>query len=56
MLTRKERKATALLERFIPDGLSNAASHRNEEAALQSGTASLNETMPWLDQTIASRS
>ena len=25
MLTRKERKATALLERFIPDGLSHAA-------------------------------
>jgi hypothetical protein len=25
MLTRKERKATALLERFIPDGLSDAA-------------------------------
>ena len=25
MLTRKERKATALLERFVPEGLSHAA-------------------------------
>jgi len=32
------------------------ASHRNEEAALKRGTQSLNETMRWLNQPIASRS
>src|SRR5205809_7748668 len=32
------------------------ASHRNEEAALKRGTQSLNETMRWLNQRIASRS
>jgi hypothetical protein len=46
MLTRKERNATALLERFIPDGLSNAATAFVE--SLKINTISEKRRRGWL--------